>query len=205
VARSAQCRSSKHQQHRGPLREAHQHGPHGVHHLELVRIVAAGPARPDPGQEPAEAGGGRGRPGEQAGLLRVVGELAQGVDHGQIGQADVAQLDAAAHQHPHPAPAGPVGERQHQAGLAHPGVPGDQHHPRAALLGPFQHLVEPAQLDRPADERRARDLPSHARQYGPSTRIRPQPSVVRPSSWTVQPGLWATSQGWPSGSTNTPE
>jgi hypothetical protein len=90
----------------------------------------------------------------------------QGVHHGQIGQADVAQLDTAAGQHPHPAPASPVGKRQQQAGLAHSGVPGEQHHLRSALLGPFQHRVEPAQLERPADERRARELPSHARQYG---------------------------------------
>ena len=34
---------------------------------------------------------------------------------------------------------------------------------------------------------------------------RPLASVVRPSSWTVQCGLWATSNGWPSGSTKTPE
>ena len=112
-----------------------------------------GPGRVDPGQEPAEAGSGRGRTDQESGLLRVVGELAQGVDHGQIGQADVAQLDTATGQHPHPAPASPVGERQQQAGLAHPGVAGDQHHLRAALPGPFQRRVEPAQLDRPADER----------------------------------------------------
>ena len=94
---------------------------------------------------------GRSRP--RPGLLRVVGELAQGVDHGQIGQADVAQLDTAASQHPRPAPARPLGERQQQAGLAHPGVAGHQHHLRAAPLGPFQHRIEPVQLGRPADER----------------------------------------------------
>jgi hypothetical protein len=143
----------QHQHHRGPLRATHQHSPHGVEDLQLVEGVARGPGRVDPGQEPAEAGRGCGRTGQQPGLLRVIGEPAQGVHHGQIGQADVAQLDTAAGQHPHPAPVSPVGERQQQAGLAHSGVTGDQHHLRAALLGPFQQLVDPAQLDRPADER----------------------------------------------------
>jgi hypothetical protein len=156
----------QHQHHRGPLGQAHQHGPHGVEHLQLVQVAAGEPGRLDPGQEPAEDGRGQGRSGQQPGLLRVVGQLAQGVDHGQVGQADVAQLDRGAHEHPHPQPAGPVGKRQQQAGLAHPGVAGNQHHLRAALPGPLQHRVEPVQLDRPADERRARDLPSHARQYG---------------------------------------
>jgi len=155
----------QHQDHRGPLRAAHQHGPHGVEDLQLVQGVAAGPGRVDPGQEPAEAGRGGGRSGQQPGLGRVVGQPTQGVHHGQMGQADVAQLDRRTHQHPHPAPASPVGERQQQAGLAHPGVTGDQHHLRAALRCPFQQRVDPAQLDRPADERCARELPSHARQY----------------------------------------
>jgi len=51
-----------------------------------------------------------------------VGQLAQGVHHGQVRQADVAKLDAAAAEHPHPPPAGPVGQGQQQPGLAHPGV-----------------------------------------------------------------------------------
>jgi hypothetical protein len=107
----------------------------------------------DPGQEPTEGGRGHGRAGQQPGLLRVVGELAQRVHHGQIGQADVAQLDTAAGEHPHPTPTSPAGKRQQQAGLAHPGVAGHQHHLRAAPLGPLQYRVEPAPLDRPADER----------------------------------------------------
>ena len=156
----------QHQRHRGPFGEAHQHGPHGVEHLQLVQAVAGEPGRLDPGQEPAEGGRGHGRTGQQPGLLRVVGELAQGVHHGQIGKADVAQLDGCTHQHPRPALTGPVGKRQQQARLAHPGVTGKQHHLRAALLGPFQQRVEPAQLHRPADERRTLELPCHARQYG---------------------------------------
>jgi len=95
-----------------------------------------------------------------------VGQLAQGVHHGQVRQADVAKLDAAAAEHPHPPPAGPVGQGQQQPGLAQPGVARQQNHLRAALPGPLQHRIEPARLDRPADERRARGLPSHARQYG---------------------------------------
>jgi hypothetical protein len=149
-----------------PRGEAHQHGPHGVEHLQLVQAVAGEPGRLDPGQEPAEAGRGHGRTGQQSGLLRVVGELAQGVHHGQIGKADVAQLDGCTHQHPRPALAGPVGERQQQAGLAHPGVAGKEHHLRGALLGAFQQRVEPAGLHRPADERRTPERPCHARQYG---------------------------------------
>jgi hypothetical protein len=66
----------QHQQHRRPLGQAHQHGPHGVEHLQLVQVVAGGPGRLDPGQEPAQAGRGHGRAGQQPGLLRVVGELA---------------------------------------------------------------------------------------------------------------------------------
>jgi hypothetical protein len=155
-----------HQQHRRPFGEARQHRPHGVEHLQLGQVLTGGPGRLDPGQEPAEAGRGHGRAGQQPGLLRVVGEPPQRVHHGQIGQADVAQLDAAAGEHPGPAPARPLGQREQQAGLAHPGVAGHQHHLRTALLGPFQHRVEPAQLDHPADQCRALDLPSHARQYG---------------------------------------
>jgi len=143
----------QHQHHRGPLRATHQHRPHGIQDLQPVQGVAFRPGLVDPGQEPAEAGRGHGRTGQQPGLLRVISELAQGIHHRQKGQADVAQLDTAAGQHPHPAPASPVGKRQQQAGLAHSSVPGDQHHLRAALLGPFQHRVEPAQLHRPADER----------------------------------------------------
>jgi hypothetical protein len=88
----------QHQRHRGPLGEAHQHSPNRVEHLELVQAVAGGhPGEPgllDPGQEPAEAGRGQRRTGQQPGLLRVVGELAQGIHHGQIRQADIPQFDA---------------------------------------------------------------------------------------------------------------
>ena len=156
----------QHHHHRGPLGQAHQHGPHGVEHLQLVQAVAGEPGRLDPGQQPAQPGRGRGRTGQQPGLLRVISKLAQGVHHGQIGQADVAQLDTAPGQHPHPTPAGPVGQRQQQPGLPTPASPATSTTCGRALLGPFQRRVEPAQLDRPADERRARELPSHARQYG---------------------------------------
>jgi hypothetical protein len=58
----------QHQHHRGPLGQAHQHGPHRVEHLELVEVVACGPAhepgRVDPGQEPPQARRGRRRPGQ---------------------------------------------------------------------------------------------------------------------------------------------
>jgi hypothetical protein len=180
----------QHQHHRGPFRAADQHGPHRVEHLQLVQVVARGPAhepgRVDPGQEPAQSGRGRRRPGQQLGLLRVVGEPAQGVHHREISQADVAQLHAASAEHPHPAAPGPLAKCQQQPGLAHPGVAGDQHDLGPALLGPVQRRLELAQLDGPADERRARGLPSHARQYG--RRPRESERIRKPKADPPGPG-----------------
>jgi hypothetical protein len=109
--------------------------------------------RRDPWQQAAKAGRGRGDPRQQLGLVGVLGELAESVDHGEVGEADVAELDGRAHEHPHPTPPGAVGKRQQQAGLAHPGVSGEQDDLRLAALGPLQGGDEPAQLHGPADER----------------------------------------------------
>jgi hypothetical protein len=147
----------QHHHHRRLLGAAHQDGPHGVEHLELVQAVAGESAKrlglPDPGEQAAEAGRGGGHPRQQVGLLGFVDELAQRIDHWEVGEADVAQLDSRTQEDSRPAPAGPVGECEQQAGLAHPGVTGEQHDLRAVLLGPVQDRLEPLRLTRPADER----------------------------------------------------
>jgi hypothetical protein len=143
----------QHQHHRGPFRAADQHGPHRVEHLELVEAAAGGPThrsgRGDPREKPGEAGRGRRRLGQQLGLGGIVGEPTQGVHHREVGEADVAQLHAASGQHPHPAAPSPLAKCQQQAGLAHPGVTGDQHDLGSALLGPVQRRVELAPARRP--------------------------------------------------------
>jgi hypothetical protein len=49
-------------------------------------------------------------------------------------------------------PTSPVGKRQQQPSLAHPGITGHEHDLGPALPGSVQHRVEPAQLDGPADK-----------------------------------------------------
>ena len=56
----------------------------------------------------------------------------------------------------------PVSKLQQQPGLAHPSLAGQQHQPRAALLGPLQRRRKPVKLIGPADERLARKPPTHA-------------------------------------------
>ena len=147
----------QHHHHRGSLSAAHQQGTHGVEHLQLVQTVA-GPCACragllDPGQQPAEAGRGRGDLSQQFRIGRIVGKATQRIDHGQVGKADVAELHTAADKHPHPAPRARSANSSQQTGLAHPSIASQQHDLRPALLGPIQCRLKPTQLISPADER----------------------------------------------------
>ena len=147
----------QHHHHRGPLSAAQQHGPHGVEHLQLIQADAGLWIRRcrshQPWQQPAKAGRRRGDLGQQLRVGRILSKTTQGINDGQIGQADVAKLDTAADKHPHPTPTGPVGELRQQAGLAHPSIASQQHQLRPALLGPVQDRRKPTKLIGPADQR----------------------------------------------------
>ena len=118
-----------HQQQRGQLGQADQQRQHPVEQLHPLEAVPGGGAAP--GRWPARAGAGPGwarpRPAGRPPRPRPAGpEVAEGVDEGHVGQADVADLHAAADQHPDAAALGPGGELVEQPGLADAGVAGDQ-------------------------------------------------------------------------------
>ena len=104
------------------------------------------------GQEPAQAGHSRGQQGGHLGLARSGAEVAEGVHEGHVREANVADLHAAADQHPDAAALGPGGELVEQPGLADAGVAGDQPDGRAAALGPAEQGDQVAELLGPADE-----------------------------------------------------
>jgi len=78
----------QHQHYRGALGAAHQQRTHGVEDLQLILTVALDARRAGlcrTWQQPADAGCGGGHLGQQLHFGRVVGELAQGIHHRQIG------------------------------------------------------------------------------------------------------------------------
>jgi hypothetical protein len=156
--------------HRRALSTAHQQGTHGVKHLQLVKTLAClcdcRSGVLDPAQQPADGGRGRGDLGQQLRVGGIVGKAAQGVHHREVGKADVAQLHTAAGKHPRPALLGLIGELGQQPGLAHPGITGQQHDLRAAVLSPVQRPLDSAQLSSPTNERLRCKPARHARQYG---------------------------------------
>ena len=158
------------QQQRGQLGQAGQQRQDPVEQLDPLEAVPGWGHRPrlggQLGQEPAQAGQGRGQRGGHLGLARPGAEVAEGVDEGDIGEADVADLHAAADQHPDAGPAGPGGQLVQQPGLAHPGVAGDQPDRRAPALGPVEQAEQAAQLIGAADEAGGGGG-GHAGKYGP--------------------------------------
>jgi hypothetical protein len=124
--------------------------------------------RQRPGQIAALALGderdGAGAAGEQSGQRRVGGRLggerrvgghrAEQVDERQVGQADVAQVDAVAGEHPHAALGGPGAQLVEQPGLADPRVAREQDGGGAAGPGPFDVRQQAGELVGPAHQRR---------------------------------------------------
>jgi hypothetical protein len=87
-------------------------------------------------------------------------------------------------QHPRPPLLNLVGKLDQQPGLAYPGIAGQQHQLGLLLLGPVKRRPKPPQLLGPADERSAREPPSHARQYGRGQRGRKRAGCLRrPAPW----------------------
>jgi hypothetical protein len=108
-------------------------------------------------------GEGRRPPGQQRGEDRVPrrrrGQLglgrhrAQQVHERQVRQPDVTEVDAVPGQHPH-SPLGRVrGELIEQAGLAHPGVTGQQDRGGAAGGGPVDVRQQVGELGSPSHHR----------------------------------------------------
>ncbi len=92
--------------------------------------------------------------GQGGGEPLVGGEHPQDLGERQIGQPDVPEIHAVPGDHRHSGVSGhPTGLVQ-QPGLAHPGVPGDQHGPGLAAAGTLQHTEEPGEFGVPSDNRR---------------------------------------------------
>jgi hypothetical protein len=168
------------QQQRGQLGQPDQQRQHAVEQLDPLEAV---PGRRrwavvggQLGQQPAQAGQGRGQGGGHLGLARAGAELAEGVHERHVRQADVADLHAAADQHPDAPALGPGGELVEQPGLAHAGVAGDQPDRRPPALGPVEQAEEALELLGPADEA-GRRCGGHAGKYGA-----PADSGARPRS-----------------------
>ena len=85
---------------------------------------------------------------------RVGGDGAEQVDERQIGQADVAEVDAVAGEHPHAAFGGPGGQLVEQPGLADPGVAGEQDGGGPARLRALDMRQQAGELIGPAHQRR---------------------------------------------------
>jgi hypothetical protein len=107
--------------------------------------------------------GGEGSPGEQPGEHRVAGgrgrqvgigrDRAQQIHEGQIGQADVAKVDAVPDQHAGTTLGRPRRELVEQPGLAHARVTGQQDRGRATRHRVVDVRQEPRQFPGPADHR----------------------------------------------------
>jgi hypothetical protein len=65
-----------------------------------------------------------------------------------------------------------IAKLQEQTGLAHPGITGQQHNLRAAVLSPIQSPLESAQLGSPTNEPLRCKPARHAGQYGRGQRGR---------------------------------
>jgi hypothetical protein len=156
------------QQQRGQLGQAGQQRQDAVEQLHPLEPVARrcrrGGGVPGAWQQQAETRHGRRQPVGQLRLAWPGAEVAEGVHKRHVRQAEVADLHAAADQHPHALRFGAGGELAEQAGLAHAGVAGHQRHRRAALPGPGEHAEQPAELGGAAHEHRAA-RGCHARQY----------------------------------------
>jgi hypothetical protein len=174
------------QQQRGQLGQAGQQGQHPVEQLDPLEPVPGRRGRPGVGgglgQQPAEAGHGRGQGGGHPGLAGAGAEVAEGVDEGHVREADVAGLHAAADQHPDPGGLGPGGQLVEQAGLADAGVAGDQPDRRAAALGPLQQPEQAVELLGTADEAGG-GRRGHAGKYG----VGPDSGASGPSHLRTRP------------------
>ena len=132
----------KHQHDRGMLRQAHQQTPHRIKQLQLLKPLLkghrdgrlVGQLR----QQPTKSWEALGRRRQQLVVVGLGGEPAQSGEEGDIGEADVADLQAPANQHLCPLPTGLVGQLSQQPSLADPSIAGYQHYGRLALLGLLQ-------------------------------------------------------------------
>src|SRR4030095_11608817 len=157
------------------------------------------------GQQPAQAGQGRGQRRGHLGLAGAGAEVAEGVDERHVGEAHVADLHAAADQHPDPAALGPGGELVEQPGLADAGVAGDQPDRRPAALGPVEQAEQALELLGPADEAGG-GCGGHAGKYGaPADSGAPElsPDHLRTRPPCITKGTSASSPRSSSGSPGT--
>jgi len=114
---------------------------------------AGGVAGTELGQEKAQLGPKASNRLFECGAPRPADQAAQGVDHRPVGQAAVAQVDAAATQHRGSCITGaPVQELRHQPGLSDPALPAHDQRRRLARHRPGQGVVQPGQLFGPAHE-----------------------------------------------------
>jgi hypothetical protein len=197
------------QQQRGQLGQADQQRQHPVEQLDPFEAVPGRRRRTlaggHLGQQPAQAGQGRGQGGGDLGLARAGAEVAEGVDEGHVREADVADLHAAADQHPDAAALGPGGELGQQPGLADAGVAGDQPDRRPATLGPVEQAEQALELLGPADEA-AGGCGGHAGKYGApadSTARGSWPAHLRTRPPCITKGTSASSSRWSRGSSGT--
>ena len=169
-----------HQQQRGQLGQADQQRQHPVEQLDPLEAVPGRGRRPvvggQLGQQPAEAGTAapagpppRPRPGGA--------EVAEGVDEGHVGEADVADLHAAADQHPDAAAwarrrrpaAGSCRRRRRRRSARRP----------AARVGPVEQGDQAVELFGPATKLPAVvEVTPESMAFPPTTRRRP--SHLRP-------------------------
>lgn len=103
------------------------------------------------------AGEQRGQDGARRrdrGRLGIGGHRAQEVHEGQVGQADVAQVDAVPGEHPEPALLGPGGELVEQPGLPYARVAGQENGPRPPGGGAVEGRQQAGELGGPSHHRR---------------------------------------------------
>ncbi len=91
--------------------------------------------------------------GQHGGEPLVGGQRAEDLGERQIGQTDVAQVHAVPGEHGGPGRRGPAGDLVQGPGLAHPGVPGDEHRASLTGTGALQDAGEAGEFVLAADER----------------------------------------------------
>jgi hypothetical protein len=147
----------QHQQHRGRSAQQAQHSSQALEqppppHLRRQDLLPGLPLPGQFGQHPGQLN----PPAAEGGRLVIVGQRPKRLQQRRVWQRPAGQRCGTTHGDQRSRPARLVGEPAGQPALAHPGLTGDQHHPRSAGRGSPQRIMQPRQFLIPSDERSLR-------------------------------------------------